>query len=248
MWQVGKVIDRTDWNERLFSLKIAVDIGPYLAGQFIKLAMSLQDKRVARAYSIINPPGSDYIEVLAVTVPDGQLSPALHLLQPGDVIDVSVPATGFLTLNELPQGEIQGRHLWLLATGTAVGPFLAILDTAEPWQRFEKIVLVYGARRADELAYFAKLQALSMQRPQFRFLPAITREEHPGMLHCRIPDGLASGSIERQAGISIAAADSQIMLCGNPGMIRDSISILTDRGLRKNLRRAPGQITTEKYW
>ncbi|MCL1074259.1 ferredoxin--NADP reductase [Shewanella dokdonensis] len=248
MWQVGKVIDRTDWSERLFSLKIAVDVGPYLAGQFIKLAMQLQDKRVARAYSIINPPGSNYIEVLAVAVPDGQLSPALHLLQPGDAVDVSVPASGFLTLNELPRGELQGRHLWMLATGTAVGPFLAILDTAEPWQRFEKIVLVYGARQADELAYCAKLQTMAHERSQFCFLPAITREIRPGMLHCRIPDGLTSGVIEQQAGIAISATDSQVMLCGNPGMIRDSITVLTDKGLRKNLRRAPGQITTEKYW
>ncbi|MDF0533234.1 ferredoxin--NADP reductase [Shewanella sp. A32] len=248
MWHVGKVIERTDWNSRLFSLKIAVDIGPFIAGQFVKLGMEIQGKRVARAYSVVNAPGSNYIEILAVTVPDGSLSPALHLLLPGDVVEVNVPATGFLTLPELPSGKLQGRHLWMLATGTAVGPFLSMLDTAEPWQRFEQVILVYGARLVADLAYLDKLQTLARKNTQFCFLPSVTRETQSGMLHCRIPDGIASGEIERQAGITITATDSQVMLCGNPGMIHSTIELLTARGLHKNLRRAPGQITTEKYW
>lgn len=38
------------------------------------------------------------------------------------------------------------------------------------------------------------------------------------------------------------------MLCGNPGMIQGATAALIDKGLAKNLRRAPGQITVEKYW
>ena len=38
------------------------------------------------------------------------------------------------------------------------------------------------------------------------------------------------------------------MLCGNPDMVADTRSALKEKGLRKNLRRSPGQITTESYW
>ncbi|MFQ6370778.1 ferredoxin--NADP reductase [Shewanella sp. YIC-542] len=248
MWREGHIVERIDWNERLFSLKIAVDIGPYVAGQFVKLSMPLAEKRIARAYSIINPPGGDYLEILAVKVQEGHLSPALHQLQVGDRIDVSAPATGFLTLDELPSGEVRGRHLWMLATGTAVGPFLAMLHTDAPWLRFENVVLVYSVKHRDDLAYLPQLQALAAMQSKFCFIPITTQDWDKEMLHCRIPDGLLSGEIEQRAGIPINAADAQVMLCGNPGMIRHTIALLSERGLRKNLRRAPGQITTEQYW
>ena len=33
-----------------------------------------------------------------------------------------------------------------------------------------------------------------------------------------------------------------------PDMVRDSMTLLEDRGLKRNKRREPGQITIEKYW
>ena len=38
------------------------------------------------------------------------------------------------------------------------------------------------------------------------------------------------------------------MLCGNPGMLKDAAAELIARGLRKNRRRTPGQITVESFW
>ena len=38
------------------------------------------------------------------------------------------------------------------------------------------------------------------------------------------------------------------MLCGNPDMLKDTNAALAERGLRKNRRRSPGQITVESFW
>jgi ferredoxin--NADP+ reductase len=38
------------------------------------------------------------------------------------------------------------------------------------------------------------------------------------------------------------------MLCGNPDMLKDAGAALAARGLRKNRRRTPGQITVESFW
>ncbi|MFB2759795.1 ferredoxin--NADP reductase [Shewanella xiamenensis] len=249
MWTRGRVIERIDWNDKLFSLRIAAELAPFIPGQFIKLSQLQDDKRIARAYSLVNSPDKLYAEILAVAVEDGQLSPQLQNLTIGDEIEITPTATGFMTLDEIPKGELQGRHLWFLATGTAIGPFLSMLDTAEPWQRFEKIVLVYGVREAKDLAYLDKLKAYSMQYPdQFILCLTVTREKLYDALQCRIPDGLVSGEIERKVGLTLSAADSQVMICGNPGMISGAQAALLDKGLSKNLRRAPGQITVEKYW
>ncbi|NMH65447.1 ferredoxin--NADP reductase [Shewanella salipaludis] len=249
MWTTGKIIERVDWNDKLFSLRIAAEVAPFIAGQFIKLSERQDDKRIARAYSLVNPPGTAYVEVLAVAVEEGALSPKLHTLVVGDEIQVSTQAAGFMTLAEIPRGEEQGKHLWFLATGTAVGPFISMMDTDEPWQRFEKVVLVYGVRHSDDLAYLDKIRQLQQRYPeQFIYIPCVTRQRLAGALDCRITAGLEDGRIEAVAGLTLSATDSQVMICGNPEMVSDAQRILKDRGLQKNLRRAPGQITVEKYW
>lgn len=249
MWIEGKVLSRQDWSDKLFSLRIQADIGDFTAGQFIKLSQVIDDKRVGRAYSLVNPPGTDYIEVLAVAVNDGQLSPNLQALEVGDSIDVATKATGFMTLDELPTGEHQGKHLWFIATGTAVGPFISMMATAEPWQTYEKVVLVYGVRQVEDLAYLELLKQFESNYPQqFKLVLSVTREPLAEAFKLRIPQLVLNGELESFVGFNINTQDSQVMLCGNPEMITDMQKILTDKGLVKNLRRAPGQITVEKYW
>ena len=248
MWTTGKVIERTDWNDKLFTLKIAADIEPFTAGQFIKLSEIREGKRVARAYSLVNSPAKDYVEVLAVTVDDGQLSPALHELKQGDEIQVSKKAAGFMVLDELPQ-QHSAKHLWFLATGTAVGPFLSIMETAEPWKKYDKVVLVYGVREVTDLAYLAQIQSYLETHPQqFKLVISVTREHYDGGVSKRIPQALIDGELELLAGIELTEQDSQVIICGNPGMITDAQQALYDKGLKKNLRRSPGNITVEKYW
>ncbi|MPY23465.1 ferredoxin--NADP reductase [Shewanella psychropiezotolerans] len=249
MWIEGEVVGRVDWNDKLFSLKIRADVQPFIAGQFIKLSQVMGDKRVGRAYSIVNSPGGDIIEVLAVSVEDGQLSPNLQQLKVGDKLDVSPKASGFMTLEEIPNTSFEGKQLWLLATGTAVGPFISMLETDEPWNRFETVVLVYGVRLAEDLAYKEQLLQLERRYPnQFKLVFSVTREDLPEAIQTRISIGIQSGEIQKLVGVEITAQDSQVMLCGNPDMISDTNKILLDMGLAKNLRRAPGQITVEKYW
>ena len=249
MWIEGEVVGRVDWNDKLFSLKIRADVQPFIAGQFIKLSQVMGDKRVGRAYSIVNSPGGDIIEVLAVSVEDGQLSPNLQQLKVGDKLDVSPKASGFMTLEEIPNTSFEGKQLWLLVTGTAVGPFISMLETDEPWNRFETVVLVYGVRLAEDLAYKEQLLQLERRYPnQFKLVFSVTREDLPEAIQTRISIGIQSGEIQKLVGVEITAQDSQVMLCGNPDMISDTNKILLDMGLAKNLRRAPGQITVEKYW
>lgn len=249
MWTTGQVVERIDWNDKLFTLKIKSALSPFIAGQFIKLSQIIDDRRVARAYSLVNGPDAQYLEVLAVTVEGGQLSPRLHLLEAGDEIEVTTTAAGFMTLDELPKEEQVQSDLWFLATGTAVGPFISIMETQEPWQRFKKVILVYGVREKKDLAYLEKLQGLvSRYADKFTLILSVTREAVNGALTERIPVALEDGHIEKMAETTLSPEHSQVMLCGNPGMISEAVEVLKAKGLTKNLRRVPGQITMEKYW
>ena len=243
-WLSGKIIEKTQWNERLFSLRIQANFKDFISGQFVRVALDIDGERVARPYSLVNVPGEDLIEIYFNIVPEGPLSPKLAELQVDDEIFVTDKANGFLTVAEVPDC----KHLWMCATGTGVGPFLSILKGDEVWQKFEKVVLGYSVRDSSELSYRKLITAIeNSHADQFVFVPFITREEAADAMQCRIPDCLEDGTFEGRAGITINQDDSHIMMCGNSAMISSVTECLTARGLRKHRRREPGHITTEKY-
>jgi ferredoxin--NADP+ reductase len=243
-WLSGKVVEKTQWNERLFSLRIQADFNDFLSGQFVRVALDIDGERVARPYSLVNTPEDNLLEIYFNIVPEGPLSPKLAELDVDDEIFVTSKANGFLTVDEVPEC----KHLWLFATGTGVGPFLSILKNQETWQRFEKIVLAYSVRDLSELTYRERIAEIEKQHAdQFVFVPVITRENVEGAMSQRIPDGIEDGSLEDRTSISINQTDSHIMMCGNSEMISDVTECLKKRGLRKHRRREPGHITTEKY-
>ena len=144
-WLHGQVARKTRWNDTHFSLAIDVDGPSFVAGQFIRVGMDVGDERIGRPYSLINPPHEPLLEIFFNTVPEGPLSNGLAALDVGDPIWLTDAANGLLTLDEVPDHT---RDLWMLATGTGVGPFLSMLQTAEPWQRFDHVVLGYGVVEA----------------------------------------------------------------------------------------------------
>jgi len=243
-WLPGRVQQKIQWNERLFSLQIAVDFPAFKPGQFARVALDIDGERIARPYSLVNTPEENYLEIYFNIVPQGPLSPQLAALVEGDEIFVSPGANGFLTIDEVPDC----RHLWMLATGSGIGPFLSILKSTEVWQRFEKVVLIYSVRNSSELSYQSVIKQCSQQHPgTFTFVPFITREVVSGALNQRIPASLEAGELESRTGITINPQDSHVMMCGNSAMISSVNEVLEARGLRKHRRREPGQITTEKY-
>jgi ferredoxin--NADP+ reductase len=244
-WVEGKVVENKHWTELLYSLRIEADIDPFLAGQYGRLGLKIDDQIVGRPYSFVNAPHEPLLEFYSITVSEGPLSPRLSKLNVGDSIYIDKRVNGFFTLNEVPEG----RDMWMLATGTALGPFLSILNSKEVWQRFENIVLVHAVRFKNELTYqntATKLKDTFKQR--FQMIPFVSREKTDFALTGRIPAAIKNGQLEEKANMQFTAEHSQVMICGNPDMLVGTRKTLKEKGLKKNLRRSPGQITTENYW
>jgi ferredoxin--NADP+ reductase len=244
-WVEGSVVRLQPWTDRLFSIQVSAEISPFVAGQFTRLALEIDGEVVARPYSFLNSPGDPLHEFYFVKVPGGPLTNRMVTLVPGDPILIAPQAAGFFTLNELPDAGV----LWMLSTGTAIGPFLSILASGEVWRRYSRIVLVHAVRTVDELSYRERIQACLQQHPeQLQYIPFVSREETGFAIRGRVPATLESGELERCAGLTIDADNSQVMICGNPAMVHDTVEVLQARGLKKNRRREPGHITTEQYW
>lgn len=244
-WVTGRVVENKRWNEQLHSLRVEAEIAPFAAGQFIKLGLDIGGEIVSRPYSLVNPPQERPLDIYFIVVPGGSFTSRLAALQAGQEVLVSPRAAGFLVLAEVPQA----RHLWLISTGTGVGPFLSMIRTDAIWQRFEHVVLVHAVRKADELSYQDAIQGVSAAHPQqFSYIPFVSREANAVALSGRVPQAIVDGRLEARAGIKFDAAESQVMLCGNPQMVADTTHTLIARGLKKNKRSDPGQISVENYW
>jgi ferredoxin/flavodoxin---NADP+ reductase len=241
-WLEGTVLENRHWTESLFSLKVEAPRLAFAAGQFVRIALDIGGERVARPFSFVNPPEDPVLEFYGIVVPEGPLSPRLEKLAAGERLYIASNPAGFLVLAEVPEA----KTLWLLATGTGIAPYLSILRTAAPWQRFRNVVLVHAVRHARELVYQDLLQKL--ERPQFRYVIFVSREAHAAALSGRIPAAIRDGRLEAAAGVALDAASSHVMLCGNPQMLKDAAAALAERGMRKHRRRNPGHITVESFW
>ena len=242
-WVNGKVISVKWWNEKLFSLVVEADIAPYQAGQFTKLSLQIDDKRIARAYSFVNAPHPKQHEFLLTKVEQGQLTLPLALLQQGAAIDIAENASGFFTLDEVPQSHT----LLMLATGTAIGPFLSILQQGDVWDRYQRVCLVHGVRYQSDLVYQDSIEQFKGSN-QFKFLSVVSREECKAAFHGRITDLIATQQLNKLLDIQLTPETTQVMICGNPDMVKETTSLLLELGFTRNRRREPGQITVEKYW
>jgi ferredoxin/flavodoxin---NADP+ reductase len=244
-WVEGTVAGQKRWTDRLYSLSVNADIKSFEAGQFTKLALAVEGEMVARPYSFVNAPKEAPHEFYYVVLPEGPLTRRLAKLEPGDNVYLAPQASGFLVLSEVPDAE----NLWLISSGTGIGPFLSILKTETPWQRFRQVVLVHAVRHEEELTYRDCIERLSSAHAgQMRFVPFLSRENKPPAVHGRVPAAIGDGRLEAAAGVPLSAQSCQVMICGNPEMIADTTEALKRRGMRKHRRREPGQITVENYW
>ena len=245
-WVNGKVTRVQHWTDGLFSITVDAPIDSFTAGQFAKLSLEIDGERVQRAYSYVNAPSDPNLEFYLVTVPEGKLSPRLHQLQPGAEVLVTKEAAGFFVLEEVPDCDT----LWMLATGTAIGPYLSILQEGKDLDRFNNLVLVHAARFARDLSYLPLMQQLQQRyNGKLRIQTVVSREEVAGALTGRVPALLEDGRLEAAVGLTLDAETSHVMLCGNPQMVRDTQQTLKEKyQMRKHLRRKPGHITSEHYW
>lgn len=247
----GEVINLKQWTENEFSITVKADIEPYIAGQFTKLALRDENGHwFRRAYSFVNSPnhnlGADHMEFLIIDVPSGDLSPKLAQLHIEDEVYVSEKPSGFMTLDEIPASV---TDLWLLSTGTAIGPFLSILAETKTKTRFNNLVLVHAVRTRQELVYQSLIAKLEVgYAGKLHYLPIVSREKHTDIISGRIPELLMDGTLMLKVDLTPTKQHSFFYLCGNPAMIHDTRDVLLALGFEKHLRRSPGQFSFENYW
>jgi ferredoxin--NADP+ reductase len=224
----------------------------FTPGQFARLGLAGSDGAapVWRAYSLVARPDDNFLEFISVAVPGGTFTGRLALARPGDEILVDKNSYGFLTTERFNGG----RELWMLGSGTGVGPYLSILRDARTLGNFSDAVLVHSVRYAAELAYRAEIEALversraGQPGPRLHYVPVVTREKCDGAFANRVTELITTGRLQETVGLPLDLDRSRLMICGNPEMAADLRELLTERGFRVGRRSEPGQLAFENYW
>jgi ferredoxin--NADP+ reductase len=203
------------------------------------LGLRPEGKLIPRAYSIVSTSEDDHLEFLSIQVPDGPLTSHLARVDKGSPIWINTKATGSLTL-----GHVQpGRHLYMLATGTGLAPFMSLIRGGEVFDAFERVVLVHTVRNARGLAYRDELVAQASDR--FRYVPTVTRE--PFETTQRGARLFRTGELCEQLGLVPADPEyDRVMLCGNPDMNQEMTAYLKQQGWTMTNYQGVGNFTVEQ--
>lgn len=200
----------------------------YQAGQFASLTAPVNGRDITRAYSLAAAPrGDNRFEICLNRVADGLFSPFLFDLAPGDQVECK---------------GILGTFVWrepamdaiLVATGTGVVPFRALLQEQFRGPATRQITLIQGTRQVGNLLFRNEFEAWEQIRPEFRYIPTLTRPD-PGW------EG-ATGRVQQLVENSLAGrTDVQVYVCGLKEMVDSVRAMAKQYGLDRR------QIISEKY-
>lgn len=238
------------WTNRLFSFTTTRDAGfRFNNGQFTMLGLMIHGKLLQRAYSIASANHADHLEFLSIKVEGGPLTSQLRSISAGDRLVIGRKTTGTLVLDYL----LPGKRLYLLATGTGLAPFLAIIRDPATYERFEQVILVHGVRWVAELAYHDYItQDLlddeflgDFARRQLLYYPTVTRE--PFRNQGRITTAIHDGTLRTVLNVpELDSAHDRIMVCGNPSMLMDIAQLLKERDFSEGNTSTPGAYVIER--
>lgn len=208
--------------------ELTFDPGPghtFVPGQWVNLFDPAGDKR---SYSIASAPRVDGTFDLAVTrVEGGPMSTRLHALEVGAELPMA-DAQGFFVLDPVV------RPVLMVATGTGLAPFRAMLQALAAAPPAAPVWLIFGQRTAVDLLYRDEIEALAW--PGLRYLPTLSRADASwggarGYVQAHVPSALAA-----------LGADVDVYVCGLAKMVT------TVRDLcRKELGVPRKQVHVEKY-
>jgi ferredoxin--NADP+ reductase len=231
-----RITTRVDFADDLWMIRVEpLHEFHFAPGQYATLGVDNGSGLIERAYSIVSSPYEHEIEFFFELVPQGELTPLLYRLGPGDTVNARKVAKGRFTLD-----TTSGRtnHL-LLATVTGVAPYVSYVRTLKrDWVegRFtgeHKLFIIQGASLARELGYREELEALAAELPWLTYIPTISRPwDDP---EWQGETGRVDDVIRKYTDAwSLDTRNTSAYLCGHPEMIEHGKAILRRGGWTKD--------------
>ncbi|HXT85403.1 MAG TPA: ferredoxin--NADP reductase [Verrucomicrobiae bacterium] len=226
----------------------AVRINPggefrFSPGQYATLGVQNSDKLIERAYSIVSAPHEPELEIFIELVPQGELTPLLYKLDPGQALSMRKIPKGRFTL-DFKSGR--KNHL-LLCTVTGVAPFVSYIRAyGKEWNEGKfrdghRLFVINAASRSWEFGYREELEKAAGWLPWLTYVPTISRPWEDA--EWQGETGRVEDLLRKYADTwNLDASNTTAYLCGHPQMIENSKGILQRRRFAKDA------VREEVYW
>jgi ferredoxin-NADP reductase len=158
-WQLATVVELVDETARSTSLVLELPAWPgHRAGQHVDVRLTAEDGYQAqRSYSIASAPEDQNLVLTVERLEDGEVSPYLvDELRPGDELELRGPIGGYFVWD-----QSSGGPLLLIAGGSGVVPFRAMLRHRLAAGGNTAVRVLYSARSLDEALYREEFLSLA---------------------------------------------------------------------------------------
>jgi benzoate/toluate 1,2-dioxygenase reductase subunit len=175
----------------------------FLPGQYVNVKVPGTDQ--TRSYSFSSAPGATQASFVVRNVPNGLMSTWLtDSAQPGDAISFAGPYGSFYL-------RAVQRPVLMLAGGTGIAPFLAMLDTLAAKGFTHPVRLVYAVTNDHDLVELDHLDRIARAHPRFEYVTTVAAESSS---HAR--KGYATAHVEPGW---MNGGDVDVYLCGPVPMV-----------------------------
>lgn len=197
----------------------------FLPGQYVNLNVPGSDQRRAYSFSTLQKDGE--VSFLIRNVPGGLMSTFLSSqAKVGDTMSLVGPLGSFYLR------PIQ-RPLLMLAGGTGLAPFTAMLEKIAEQGSDYPLHLIYGVTNDFDLVEMERLEALAASIPGFTFTACVANPES------QYPQ---KGYVTQHIELSyLNDGDVDVYLCGPPPMVEAVSQYMRDKGI------APTNFYYEKF-
>ncbi|MBO5363500.1 MAG: FAD/NAD(P)-binding protein [Clostridia bacterium] len=153
----------------------------------------------------------------------GCVTTVLHAMEVGSQVTVRGP----YGKNFPVEGDFKGKDLLFIAGGIGLAPLRSVINYVRHYrENYGKVVIVYGARSADDLVDFEEIQTEWKNEPNFEVYLTIDRpqegwDDHVGF----VPSYVKELGLDK---------NMTAVLCGPPIMIKFTLQGLLELGFEKS--------------
>lgn len=254
VFENATLIFRMDVTPDLRILRVRPDSGAapsFEPGQFAFLGIppeSEGEKPIVRPYSIVSGPAErSYVEFFIRRVEEGTLTTPFWRFAAEDRFWIEDRARGTFTI----QHVAEDRRIVAVATGTGIGPYVSMLRAYHGRHRWARFVLLHGVRQFADTGYADECAAMAARDSSVTYLAIASREaerEGDRRARGRVGDLLEPVRFRDLAGFELEPGSCDLLLCGNPDMVRELSAWARERGFESGTREKPGTLHFERYW
>lgn len=187
--QVVRIVDETPTTKTFVLSPNALWQG-FRAGQFVRVGLEINGRRVERVYSLSSRPGARKLAITVKRQPAGRVSPHLHEnIRVGDVLTLS-QAEGDFVLPDAAHTPLPEKIL-LLSGGSGITPVMAMLRELQARNYQGDVVFFHVCRDAEELIFAKTLHAVEAAMPNLSLVKHFSQQSghlSADMLRLEVPD------------------------------------------------------------